>query len=648
MGNFRTIDGSANNSDQGAANSQLIRRFPNAFDFGNGTAFEDGISTPRGGEFDNSDLPNPRTISNLVVDQVEDVTNFLNASDWLWQWGQLIDHDFALNESSAENPPAIDGSDSTPISVPQNDLNDPFVAQGITELPFIRVPAVEGTGTGTDNPRQIDNQLTAFIDASTVYGSDDERAEFLRDNESGKGLLVTSEGDNGEVLLPLNDGTQANATGGGALGDVQFVAGDIRANEQIGLIAVHNLLVREHNRIALELHERLEAGDDDELLDKFDEFVLENSDLSPEEAKDEFLYQSARKVVGAEVQVITYEEFLPLLIGDTLEDYEGFDADVNPQVSVEFADAAYRLGHTLLSNQLRRVEDNGITETALADAFFTPEDVQEQGIDSLLTGLIYQGAQEVDNQIVDAVRDFLFPAGTGGLDLAAVNIARGREVGIASYTEIYEQIFGVEITSFDQLGSDGLGLFSDSVVSLFEAAYESVGQIDLWLGGISELPDEHGGLLGPTLSFFIADQFARSRDGDEFFYLNELEHLEILAPDIQDTTLADLIRNNVADPYLVPDNAFEVPFENEIPGDETDNILNGAGLDDLIDGQAGNDEISGDQGDDLLLGGQSNDLLLGNQGDDIVLGGQGNDIIYGGQNDDNLNGGDDDDLLVGN
>ena len=647
IGEFRTIDGSDNNGGQGKAHIQLIRLFDPAFEEDeNGNRF----SIPRGGHFEESTLPNPRTISNIVMVQLEPdepIPNFLNASDWLWQWGQLLDHDFALNE--AENPPE---EDKTPIPVPQ-DPNDPFVQDGIKELPFIRVTAAEGTGETT--PRQVNNQITAFIDASSVYGSDDERAKFLRDTHSGKGLLKISVGDNGEALLPQNPvGTleeQPNATGG-ILGDFQFVAGDVRANEQIGLTAVHTLLVREHNRIALNLHERLEAGEDKALLQKFKEITNKKFRDATVAEKDEFLYQSARKVIGAKVQVITYKKFLPLLIGDTLADYEGFDSGVSPQISLEFANAAFRLGHTLLTENLRRVDGDGIEETSLAESFFNPVNIQENGIDNLLTGLIYQSAEEVDNQLVDGVRNFLFPAGTGGLDLASVNIARGREVGIPSYTEVYKNIFNVEIKSFDDLRSEGLGLMDNVVVDLLEQAYDSVDQIDLWLGGISELPDKHGGLLGPTLSFFIADQFARSRDGDEFFYLDldQLAHLKILDPDITSTNLADLIRDNVsvADSYLVTDNAFITPFENEIRGDSSNNDLIGTGLADLIDGQDGDDTIEGRAGDDILLGGLGNDVIEGQVGNDRVLGGDGDDDLCGNSGNDIVAGGAGDDDLCGN
>ena len=641
---FRNIDGSGNNSDQGKANNPLIRLLHPAF-----ADHPDHIDEPRGGYFNVSTLPNPRTISNIVMDEDKPTTNFLNASDWLWQWGQFIDHDLDLNEAEPHPP----DEDITPITVPDN---DPIYPDG-TKIPFTRVTPVEGTGSGYDAPREYHNQITAFMDASSVYGSDEERADFLRDTQSGKGLLKTSTGYNSEILLPLNDkyNPQPNATGGvPLLVEEQYVAGDVRANEQIGLNAVHALFVREHNRVALDLHKRLKAGDKT-LRKKFRdfryEFIDENPSASRADVKDEFLYQSARKVIGAKVQAISYNEFLPLLIGEnSLEKYSGFDPHINPQISVEFANAAYRLGHTLLSDQLRHVDDNGITETALKDAFFTPGDVRKKGINHLLIGLGYQGAEELDHKLVDGVRNFLFFKGVG-LDLASINIARGRDTGIPSYTYVYNKLFGYKdedkITSFKNLGSQGLGLFDDHVVGLFEDAYESVDQIDLWLGGIAELPDDHGGLLGPTFSYFIKDQFSRLRDGDEFFYLNDLEHLKILDPDIEKTTLSEVIRADVTDPYLVPDDSFMVPFDNSIFGDDYKNIIKGNFLNDLIDGYGGNDKILGHGGDDIIFGGLGDDYIRGGSGADKILGGDGDDKLKGNSGRDYINGGAGNDYIRG-
>ena len=90
----------------------------------------------------------------------------------------------------------------------------------------------------TEDGREIPNVITCYLDASMIYGSDEVRSAFLRTFEGGK--LTTSEND----LLPFNDGTQENAGGNGTY---LFVAGDVRANENVGLTSMHTLFVREHN-----------------------------------------------------------------------------------------------------------------------------------------------------------------------------------------------------------------------------------------------------------------------------------------------------------------------------------------------------------------------------------------------------------------
>ena len=103
------------------------------------------------------------------------------------------------------------------------------------------------------------NALTAYIDGSNVYGSDDARAEFLRTGSAGQ--LKTTTGNNGETLLPFNRAVDpfpnANppVTPGSTPPPAEelFLAGDVRANEQVGLTSVHTLFVREHNRLASEV-----------------------------------------------------------------------------------------------------------------------------------------------------------------------------------------------------------------------------------------------------------------------------------------------------------------------------------------------------------------------------------------------------------
>ena len=125
-------------------------------------------------------------------------------------------------------------------------------------------------------------------------------------------------------LLPFNE--QGLENEGGRDLESLFVAGDVRANEQIGLIAMHTLFVREHNRLA-------------------DIIADQDPDLSGDE-----IYQLARKIVGAQNQAVTFNEFLPLLLGpDAIGAYTGYDPSVDPAIASEFSAAAFRVGHTMLS-----------------------------------------------------------------------------------------------------------------------------------------------------------------------------------------------------------------------------------------------------------------------------------------------------------
>ena len=553
---IRTIDGSNNNqlyTSQGQANTPLVRirdviadPLPE-FDYDAlAPSYYDGIDSPRGvidltspPGVGTSVLPNPRNLSNAVVAQGDvSLPNYKGASDWLWQWGQFIDHDLSLEEPTLE---------SEPLLIPVINPEDPLFNEEFPYLPFRRNDPAPGTGTGTAVPREQVNQLTAYIDGSQVYGSDQDRADFLRTWSGGQ--MKTTVASNGEILLPFNDADNPfpNANPPVVPGaptpapEELFLAGDVRANEQIGLTAVHTLFVREHNRIAEELS-----------LDcDFEEYMPELG-LDPEDEADvdEFLYQMARKAVGAKIQAITYNEFLPMLLGDhALPEYEGYDTELNASISNEFANAAYRVGHTLLSPQIQLVDGQGLSQGAvtLRDAFFDPNFAQQNGVESVLNGLIHQTAQSVDAKVIDEVRNFLFAEGNGGLDLAAVNIQRGRDHGLPSYNDARRGLGLEPVTEFSEITSDA------EVSAALAEQYETVEDVDLWLGAIAEDP-ECDALVGELLQTIIVDQFTRTRDGDRFFYENDPLLLEMF-PDIASTTLSTVIELNSAVEFL-PDNVF--------------------------------------------------------------------------------------------
>ena len=485
-----SIDGTGNNIDNpewGSTDIELLRLTI--------VEYADGVSSPSG-----EALPSAREISNEVIAQSESIVNDRNLTDFVWIWGQFVDHDIDLSEGS-------DPSEEFNIEVPLGDAYfDPF-ATGTAEIPLTRSGYVEGDES-SDGIRQQLNEITAFIDGSVVYGSDQERADALRTFEGG--LLKTSDGD----LLPFNTEGFANA---GGTSETLFLAGDVRANENIALTSMQTIFVREHNRIATEL-------------------AAEDSSLTDEE-----LYQQARAIVRAEIQAITFNEYLPALHGaDAISEYGGYDPTVNPSIANEFSTAAYRFGHSLLSPELQLLDaDGNVVEGGnidLASAFFRPDQVAAIGIDAIFRGAASQAAQELDAQVVDDIRNFLFgPPGSGGLDLASLNIQRGRDHGLADYNQVRVDLGLQPVTSFDQITSD------PELARKLEETYGSVDNIDLWVGGLAE---DHlaGSSMGETFTTIIIDQFERLRAGDRYWYQNVFEG-DALA-EIENTRLSDIIERN--------------------------------------------------------------------------------------------------------
>lgn len=503
----RTMDGRGNNfhhPSRGMSGTAQLKIAP--------SSFADGVSTPT------ASRPNPRTISNLVSSQRHSVPNSVGASDIVWQWGQFLDHDIV---SSPDNP-------TEPFSIPVP-MGDPVFDPGGTGQAVIvlnRSASDPSTGTDEHNPRRQTNAATAFIDASQVYGNEESRARALRTND-GTGRLRTSHGGR---LLPFNE--QRLANDGGRDLESLFVAGDARANEQIGLIAMHTLFVREHNRLA-----GIIAGQD--------------PDLSGDE-----IYQLARKIVGAQNQAITFNEFLPVLLGpDAIDPYAGYDPSVDPAIASEFSAAAFRVGHTMLPRDLLLVGADGqLDQMSLARSFFNTSFIVERGISEILRGLAARSAQQVDPLIVDEIRNMLIKEPDGPVfDLAALNIQRGRDHGVGDYNTVRLAFGLAPATSFGDISP------SRTVQTVLMSAYGDVHDMDLWTVALAEhhIP---GAMVGETLQAIISDQFLRLRDGDRFWFENDPYFLANpgLLDQVRSTTLADIVRRNTPVGDEIQDDLFIV------------------------------------------------------------------------------------------
>lgn len=507
LAEVRTFDGTGNNLANplwGSAGSNLLRlSLP---------AYADGLSALAG-----PTRPNPRDISNAVIAQVTMAPNARGMSDWIWQWGQFIDHDLDLTPLGTET-----------ANIPTQP-SDPIFA-GAT-LGFSR--SVFDPTTGTVNPRQQPNVITSYIDGSMIYGSDTVRANALRSFSGGR-LAVTPSafGD----LMPYNTAGLPNGTRPGANPADFFLAGDPRSNEQTGLTAVHTLFVREHNRWA-------------------DRLALENPSWT-----DEDIFQTARKIVGAEVAKITYNDWLPALLGPgAVPAYTGYNPNIDAGVATEFSTAIFRIGHTMLSPTLARMNDDESVipqgNLPLRDAFFDHNSlINGGGLEPILKGLASQAAQEIDTQIVDDVRNFLFgpfgPPGAVGFDLAVLNIQRGRDHGLCDYNALRVAVGLPAKTSFADITSDA------AVQAALASVYADVNSIDPWVGMLAE---DHvpGGSVGELARLVILDQFVRARDGDRFFYLNDPDLTPYL-DEIESITLRDIIQFNTGLTSL-QENVFFVP-----------------------------------------------------------------------------------------
>ncbi|KAG9469338.1 hypothetical protein GDO78_020779 [Eleutherodactylus coqui] len=551
---YRSITGECNNRKKpilGASNTGYRRLLM--------PEYEDGISLPRGWTqsrpINGFPLPLAREVSNDIVKfPSQSVTSDESRSVMFMQWGQWLDHDTDLSPDTPVRSTFFQGVDCEkscmqahpcfPLTIP---LNDHRYVNGSECIPMIRSAPVCNLVTPV---REQINVLTSYVDGSQVYGSDIKLATILRNNTNQLGLLAVNQQftDNGFPFLPFSGNpNDPCAKTDELLGVPCFLAGDIRVSEQPMLTVFHTLFLREHNRIATELHK-----------------------LNPSWS-GEILYQETRKIIGSIQQKITYKDWLPLLLGDKMQKvlprYKSYNEDEDPSVSNVFT-IALRMGHTLIQPFIYRLTDSYLPYrpepvVPLHKTFFaTWMVVKKGGIDPLLRGMIANKAKlnRQDQMVVDDLRERLFQMMNHiGLDLAALNIQRGREHGLPGYNA-WRRFCGLSAPrNLDELATVlGNRRLARSLIRL----YGTPENIDIWVGGVSE-PLVSGGRTGELLSCLIGDQLRRARDGDRLYYENPSTYSIAQRRSIEKVTLAHIICANTKIKQ-VPKNVFEV---NEYPID---------------------------------------------------------------------------------
>ncbi|XP_044155567.1 peroxidasin homolog [Bufo gargarizans] len=537
---YRMHDGTCNNLQHPTWGASLT-----AFQRLLKPSYQNGFNLPRGlGATEGSGalpLPLPRLVSTTMIGS-ETITPDSQYTHMLMQWGQFLDHDLdqtvpALSMSRfsdsapcsqvcTNDPPCL------PIDIPNN---DPRGNSGQCMF-FARSSPVCGSGVtslllDSAYSREQVNMLTSYMDASNVYGSTEQESRELRNLRNQKGMLKVGQvvPTSGKHLMPSSSGPPTECMRDERESSVPcFLAGDHRANEQLALTSMHTVWFREHNRIA--------------------EYLLKINPLW----NGDKVYHEARKLVGAQMQHITFEHWLPKIFGEIglsmLGEYKGYDPSVNSGIFNAFATAAFRFGHTLINPILYRLNESFQPikqgHLPLHKTFFSPfRLIQEGGIDPVLRGLFgVPGKMREPTELLNLeLTEKLFSAvHTVSLDLAAINIQRGRDHGIPPYNDF--RVF-CNLTSAQDFEDFKEEIKNQDIREKLRSLYGTPKNVDLFPALIVEdlVP---GSRLGPTLMCLLVTQFKRLRDGDRFWYSNPGVFTPAQLTQIKQTSLARILCDN--------------------------------------------------------------------------------------------------------
>jgi Ca2+-binding RTX toxin-like protein len=593
-------------------------------------------------------------------------------------------------------------------------LNVPMIAadpygrfiKGPNGLPQLVVPVDASQPDSASNRKLVEGNLASPIDASQALRVNHA---FLDDIAHSASPL----GSRGESLTADDDlvaGTSMEEAPAGRydneLLDSHFTTGDGRGNENIGLSAVHHVFHSEHNRLVHHIDEVLEATGDEA-------FIAEWHAEAGKRGWDygERLFQAARLVTEMQYQHLVFEEFArtiqPTIDAQPLNE-TAYHSDIDPAVSAEFGHVVYRFGHSMLTDEIAR-EGFGTTSIPLLDGFLNPAEFTDngrltpnQGAASIIQGLAKQTGNGIDEFVEDTVRSNLLGL---PLDLAAINITRGRETGIPSLqtarATFYAATQDAAVEPYESWEDFRLSMKNPASIVNFVAAYgnhasvqeattvaakreaakllvqdgdfmnapaadSGLNDVDFWMGGLAERAMVFGGMLGTTFNYVFEDHMEDLQNADRFYYLNRMQGTNIIHQ-LENNSFSQLVMRNT-DASLLPANIFADPdavfdlanLPAALPAgfsrmnDGTYRyegpehiVIHGTKENDGIRSGDGDDSVWGHDGADKIEGGVGNDTLHGGQGNDVLTDLFGDDTIHGGHGDDAINAGAGADILFG-
>jgi Ca2+-binding RTX toxin-like protein len=391
-----------------------------------------------------------------------------------------------------------------------------------------------------------------------------------------------------------------------SVGD-HYVAGDGRVNENFGLTSIHHVFHEEHNyqiqNIIDALHRQdIVSGDTTHAslhgfqidtghgMNAAGDYLDASGNISWDQDK---MFNGAKLVVEMEYQHAAVDQYARN-VSPNIQEFGAYSTEVNSAISLEYSQAAFRFGHSTLRETIDTIDPSGgltgkIMGYALEAAFLAPDKFADVGPSAIILGMSHQQMNDVDEFVTPALNQGLLGQ---PLDLAAINIARGRDVGIPTLNEVRHALGYSEYSSWNDFGQnmqhpsslanfiaayafDGdlekaqtiVGIVDGSVaagtsgISLNQAygfmnGDEAAGgagtlafnNIDTWLGGLAEI-HQPGGLLGETFDRIFVDQIEKLMDGDRFYYLYRLFGTQF-GTEIVNAQLKDMVERNTGLTHL--------------------------------------------------------------------------------------------------
>lgn len=520
--------------------------------------------------------------------------------------------------------------------------------------------------------------------------------------------------DTGNAIIPNQFGQ--NETYDNELLDRHFIAGDGRGNENFGLTAVHHVFHSEHNRQTTEMKQTiLDSGElafiNEWLATPINEDELSTAAIDTLTWDGGRLFQAAKFTTEMQYQHLAFEEFGRTVQPQIAAFMVNASAEVDASIMAEFAHVVYRFGHSMLTENVQTMDQNGVnTSTGLIEAFLNPVAfdldqtlTSDQAAGAVARGMSRETGANIDEFITSALRDNLVGL---PLDLAALNITRGRDTGVPSLNAAREQFYAATGSEFlkpyEGWSDYAANLKNPASIINFIAAYGThdtianattvvqkraaatdlvlggdtapadrldfvngtgawatietgINAVEYWIGGLAEAIMPFGGMLGSSFGFAFQQQMEALQNGDRFYYLSRTNGMDMLGG-LENNSFASMIMRNtdIADGGAhIPANIFssmeyilEVDQSVQAMADpvstELDPFLAAMGTT-LVERETGT-------GDAPLVDGarEYDNLLKFNGGEHVVLGGTDQrDILVGGLGDDALWGGAGDDLLIG-